>query len=86
MTCATDHHAWERAWNGLGVAAPPLGEYDKLITGYTESHRAYHTQKHLEECLTQLDENREFCSHPAKPSGNTPGRNVDADARAPFVS
>lgn len=64
MTAATDREAWEKAWQGLGVAAPPKLEYDKLIAAYTEPHRAYHTRQHLEECLTRLREVRGMCSHP----------------------
>ena len=63
MTSATDRGAWERAWEGLGVVAPGAAEYDKLVECYAERHRAYHTRQHLEECLTQLGQVRELCSH-----------------------
>jgi len=59
-----DRNAWERAWQGLGVAAPAAVEHEKLIACYAEKHRAYHTLQHLEECLTQLDQVRALCSHP----------------------
>lgn len=63
MTTATDREAWEKAWQGLGVVAPPKVEYEKLIASYAEQHRAYHTRQHLEECLTRLREVRGMCAH-----------------------
>ena len=63
MTSATERAAWERAWMGLGVAAPPANEYDELMRRYGEEHRAYHTRQHLEECLTWLALVRAQCAH-----------------------
>ena len=34
---------------------PNKTEYQKLLKAYQESHRAYHTQQHLCECLEKLD-------------------------------
>ncbi|MHB8448404.1 MAG: HD domain-containing protein, partial [Rudaea sp.] len=56
--------AWEGAWRRLGGVVPPAGEYDNLVECYAQRHRVYHTLKHLEECLTQLDQVRRLCSHP----------------------
>jgi len=64
VTSVVDRSAWKRAWQGLGVTAPAAVEHEKLIACYAERHRAYHTLQHLGECLTQLDQVRELCSHP----------------------
>lgn len=43
-------HEWVRCWAGIG-ASPPPGVHARLLASYRESHRAYHTLQHLEECL-----------------------------------
>jgi predicted metal-dependent HD superfamily phosphohydrolase len=45
---------WTRLWHSLGMIAP-VASRDELIQRYSESHRAYHTMQHLEECLVTLN-------------------------------
>ena len=44
---------WDATWKGLG-RSPPEGVYEKLMACYSESHRRYHTARHLEECFAEL--------------------------------
>lgn len=46
---------WDRAWRQLALEPPP-GLYERLLQGYGEPHRAYHTLQHLEECCALFDE------------------------------
>ena len=64
MTSATDRTAWQQAWTGLGVSSPTPREYDTLVSCYTEPHRAYHTQQHIDECLGLLAQVRNMCRQP----------------------
>lgn len=45
---------WAKLCRTLSIE-PDEGEYTQLATAYSESHRAYHTQQHLAECLDKLD-------------------------------
>ena len=45
---------WAECWRELG-AAPPNDVLAALLAKYAEPHRAYHTQRHLEECFAALD-------------------------------
>jgi predicted metal-dependent HD superfamily phosphohydrolase len=44
--------AWERCWRKLGASAFPTQVHGEVVARYSESHRAYHTLQHLQECLT----------------------------------
>ena len=57
---------WFSIWRGLGVAASPDLErlYARLVAAYTESHRHYHTLRHVRECFARLDELRAPAAHP----------------------
>lgn len=56
---------WRSAWQMLGAHG---GEalHAELLARYAEPHRAYHTQQHLAECLTLLDEVRGEAGEPAE--------------------
>jgi predicted metal-dependent HD superfamily phosphohydrolase len=56
---------WQAAWTDLG-ATPPPGLLDELTRRYAESHRAYHTMAHLQECFTHLADLRGACEHPGE--------------------
>jgi predicted metal-dependent HD superfamily phosphohydrolase len=46
---------WESDWRAVGAPTPDGGILATLLAGYAESHRAYHTLQHLEECFGHLD-------------------------------
>lgn len=47
--------SWNRAWSGLGAGSADGSLMATLLACYSESHRAYHTQQHLWECLAWLE-------------------------------
>jgi predicted metal-dependent HD superfamily phosphohydrolase len=56
---------WQAAWAELGAKAP-ANLLDDLMRRYAESHRAYHTMAHLQECFVQLGGVRDACEHPGE--------------------
>ncbi len=56
---------WQQTWRDLGLPQPAPAVFDRLLARYRESHRAYHTAQHLEECLALLDELRSVAHEPA---------------------
>lgn len=45
---------WSAFWNALSTTSPD-GELASLVQRYSESHRAYHTLQHIDECLAHTD-------------------------------
>jgi predicted metal-dependent HD superfamily phosphohydrolase len=56
---------WQATWRGLGIT-PPDGLYEEVCRGYGESHRAYHTLRHLAECFEHFDGARHLAVRPAE--------------------
>ena len=56
---------FERVWRELDLV-PPATLFDRLRAHYAEPHRAYHTARHIDECLAQLDLVRGLCERPAE--------------------
>lgn len=46
---------WQALLHSLG-AAPETETFDRLAIAYAEKHRAYHTARHIGECLSLLDD------------------------------
>jgi predicted metal-dependent HD superfamily phosphohydrolase len=59
------HEQWFATWQRLGVA-PPAGVYERLVAGYAEAHRHYHTTRHLEECFAELEVVRAEAERPGE--------------------
>ncbi|MFM2059496.1 MAG: hypothetical protein RLY71_3881 [Pseudomonadota bacterium] len=57
--------SWHRAWNHLGLAAPP-GLREQLLAVYSEPHRHYHCLQHLEECIARFDESINHATRPGE--------------------
>lgn len=55
---------WCESWERLGGKVPAASIHAELLQRYSESHRAYHTQRHLDECLSLLDRSRPICDQP----------------------
>lgn len=56
---------WQSAWSDLG-ASPRAGLFGEVAGRYLETHRAYHTLRHLEECFTLFAAARPLCAHPGE--------------------
>jgi predicted metal-dependent HD superfamily phosphohydrolase len=56
---------WEALLGGLGVA-PETATFSRLQTAYAQKHRAYHTSRHIDECLSLFDEIKHLAEHPAE--------------------
>ncbi len=50
----TDAIRWSRAWSAIG-ASPRDDLLGELRTRHSEPGRAYHTLRHVEECLVALE-------------------------------
>jgi predicted metal-dependent HD superfamily phosphohydrolase len=59
---------WRKSWSELGVSITPalLQDFNEIIARYSESHRRYHTTRHLEECFEKLAEVRILAQRPAE--------------------
>ncbi len=51
-------------WERLGARGPVEELYDRLIRAWSETHRAYHTTRHLSYCLEEFDGVRELLEEP----------------------
>src|SRR5438128_12245744 len=49
---------WLRYWSAAGAQGSPEPVWADLSKRYTERHRAYHTLRHIEQCLVEFDEVR----------------------------
>jgi predicted metal-dependent HD superfamily phosphohydrolase len=81
---------WSELLRGLG-ARPDDSTYVRLAAAYAQRHRAYHTERHIDECLALLDEVRALAVEPlevecalwfhdaiyAPMSGNNESRSAD---------
>lgn len=56
---------WLSMWESLG-AHSDAALCQRLIAGYSEPHRHYHTMQHLEECFAHLDRMRSAAEHAAE--------------------
>ncbi len=57
---------WEAAWRALGAAPPEASVLDALLARYGESHRRYHTMRHLDECFARLEQAHGRVEHPGE--------------------
>jgi predicted metal-dependent HD superfamily phosphohydrolase len=57
---------WNRLWLTLGAANADETLFCGIIAKYSEPHRKYHTLRHLEECLSHLDEVQHLAARPAE--------------------
>lgn len=61
----TFKNPWLRAWHDLNLPAPE-DLRRRLLAGYAEPQRHYHTGQHLRECLTHFAAVRERVQHPGE--------------------
>jgi len=56
---------WQELLHRLGVA-PETDTFYRLQSAYSQKHRAYHTSRHIDECLLLLDEFKHLGKYPAE--------------------
>ena len=61
----TEATRWERAWDQAG-GSPREGLLDELIARHAEPDRAYHTMRHVEECLAAFEPVTHQAERPAE--------------------
>jgi predicted metal-dependent HD superfamily phosphohydrolase len=59
-----DQSRWLGLWNRLGAGGNGAAIFHSLATAYAEPTRSYHTAEHIQDCLIQLDRNRELARRP----------------------
>lgn len=57
---------WRLMWQTLGASAPDNTLFENLLGRYSEPHRKYHNDRHLDECLAGLAQVRAEATHPAE--------------------
>lgn len=60
-----NQHRWLTVWSSAEVSRTPVGWYERLTAAYSESHRHYHNQQHIAECLAELDQAQRLAHQPA---------------------
>ena len=60
-----DVNRWHNLMLALGVGANQ-DTFQRLIASYSEPHRYYHTARHIDACLTYLDQVRQLANYPAE--------------------
>lgn len=55
---------WLSLAERTGIVGDAAGWHERLVRAYGEPQRAYHSRKHLEECLLVLDEAKAFMQQP----------------------
>jgi predicted metal-dependent HD superfamily phosphohydrolase len=57
---------WKQTWKALGAQHPDEQLFKRLIAGYSEPHRRYHTLQHLRECFEQFGGARDLAQRPGE--------------------
>lgn len=56
-------HRWQQLLDSLG-AGRDTETFERLKVAYAETHRAYHTARHIDECLSLFDDVHELAGNP----------------------
>jgi predicted metal-dependent HD superfamily phosphohydrolase len=57
---------WEEIWTKLNAQVVPRDILDEIIKAYSSPDRFYHNLRHIEDCLSQLDQTRQLATHPGE--------------------
>ena len=60
-----DRDRWNRLLAALGIGAEDEC-FEALLTAYSEKHRHYHTTRHIDHCLSELDSASSLARDPAE--------------------
>lgn len=55
---------WAKLWHTLAANSDPIPAYQRITRAYAESHRAYHTLRHIGDCVEELDTARSLAVQP----------------------
>lgn len=55
---------WRRLWQAVGASGDASVWFETLTRAYAEPHRHYHNQRHIADCLAELDEARLLARQP----------------------
>ncbi len=55
---------WLSFWQRVGAQVNSEPFFQELVERYSEPHRAYHTLRHIDDCLTELDSIRDHAVNP----------------------
>ena len=61
-----DPGRWAQLLSAFGIREHETATYDALLAAYSQKHRHYHTVKHIEHCLRELDSTRQLAGEPAE--------------------
>jgi predicted metal-dependent HD superfamily phosphohydrolase len=61
---ALNRDRWETLWRSIPAMGDPDVWFDRLAGLYAESHRSYHSARHIVECLAEFDLCRQFAAEP----------------------
>jgi predicted metal-dependent HD superfamily phosphohydrolase len=59
----TSLNRWQSLWRELGASDSDDELFRRLVAGYSEPHRKYHTMQHLEECFGHFESLRSIAEH-----------------------
>jgi predicted metal-dependent HD superfamily phosphohydrolase len=57
---------WERLWRTIHAKGDGSERYETVTLAYAEPQRHYHNQKHIADCLIELDAARHLGEHPER--------------------
>jgi predicted metal-dependent HD superfamily phosphohydrolase len=55
---------WSRLWRAATNEVAALSRFDRLVAMYAETHRHYHNQRHIVDCLNEFDQVRQLAAEP----------------------
>lgn len=55
---------WLRVWQAIDASGDGAAWYEILMRDYAESHRYYHNQRHIADCLAEFDAARHLAKQP----------------------
>ncbi|WP_197446879.1 HD domain-containing protein [Tautonia plasticadhaerens] len=61
-----DPERYLRCLRALGAASPDASGFARLAAAYGEPARAYHSDRHIADCLAELDRSRALADRPAE--------------------
>lgn len=61
---ALNPERWANLWRAAAKTMPPPDLFEELVAKYAESHRHYHNQQHIGDCLAEFDQVNSIAKNP----------------------